>query len=43
MLTPIPWQERPAGSKDIMWRYTENPVIGRYDIPSSNSIFNSAV
>ena len=26
-----------------MWRYTENPVIGRYDIPSSNSIFNSAV
>ena len=39
----IPWQERPAGSSDILWRYTENPIIGRYDIPSSNSIFNSAV
>ena len=26
-----------------MWRYSENPVIGRYHIPSSNSIFNSAV
>ena len=23
-----------------MWRYSENPVIGRYHIPSSNSIFN---
>ena len=26
-----------------MWRYSENPVIDRYHIPSSNSIFNSAV
>ncbi|MBR1594340.1 MAG: glycoside hydrolase family 130 protein [Alloprevotella sp.] len=37
------WQERPDGCKDIMWRDTRNPIIGRYDIPSSNSIFNSAV
>lgn len=39
----IPWQERPAGCTDVMWRYSENPVIGRYDIPHANSIFNSAV
>lgn len=39
----IPWQERPQGCTDIMWRYAANPVIGRYDIPTSNSIFNSAV
>ena len=39
----IPWQERPEGSTDILWRYSENPVINRYQIPSSNSIFNSAV
>ena len=39
----IPWQDRPEGSNDIMWRHTENPIIGRYHIPSSNSIFNSAV
>ena len=39
----IPWEERPAGCTDVMWRYSQNPVIGRYDIPSSNSIFNSAV
>lgn len=43
MKTQIPWQERPEGCKDVMWRYEQNPVIGRYDIPSSNSIFNSAV
>ncbi|WP_317126534.1 glycoside hydrolase family 130 protein [Aureibaculum marinum] len=39
----IPWQEKPKGSNDIIWRYSKNPIINRYDIPSSNSIFNSAV
>ncbi|MEN7551798.1 glycoside hydrolase family 130 protein [Rapidithrix thailandica] len=39
----IPWEERPEGSKEVMWRYSHNPVIGRYQIPTSNSIFNSAV
>lgn len=42
-MIPFPWQDRPADCHDIMWRYSENPVIGRYDIPCSNSIFNSAV
>ena len=35
----MPWEERPAGCTDVMWRYSQNPVIGRYHIPSSNSIF----
>ena len=39
----MPWEERPQDSKDVMWRYSKNPVIERYQIPSSNSIFNSAV
>jgi beta-1,4-mannooligosaccharide/beta-1,4-mannosyl-N-acetylglucosamine phosphorylase len=39
----IPWEERPHGSSDVIWRYSRNPIIGRYEIPSSNSIFNSAV
>lgn len=39
----MPWEERPADCADVMWRYSQNPVIGRYHIPSSNSIFNSAV
>ena len=37
------WQDRPEQSSDVMWRYTKNPIIGRYSIPTSNSIFNSAV
>lgn len=39
----LPWQNRPENNKDILWRYSKNPIIKRYDIPSSNSIFNSAV
>ena len=39
----IPWEERPRGKPDAIWRYSGNPIIGRYEIPSSNSIFNSAV
>ncbi|MEQ9454083.1 MAG: glycoside hydrolase family 130 protein [Phycisphaeraceae bacterium] len=40
---PMPWEDRPAGCSDVLWRYTGNPVIRRDLIPSSNSIFNSAV
>ncbi|MDR1161637.1 MAG: glycoside hydrolase family 130 protein [Tannerellaceae bacterium] len=39
----MPWEERPAGCKDVIWRYTQNPVIPRNIIPTSNSVFNSAV
>lgn len=40
-LPNIPWQERTG--KEVVWRYRENPIIKRDAIPSSNSIFNSAV
>ena len=39
----MPWEERPEGCAEVMWRYSKNPVIDRYAIPTSNSIFNSAV
>lgn len=42
-LSNIPWQDRPEGCTDPVWRYSNNPVIKRDHIPSSNSIFNSAV
>lgn len=42
-LPNLPWQEHPAGCQDVVWRYTSNPIIPRDRIPSSNSIFNSAV
>ncbi|QDU71550.1 glycoside hydrolase family 130 protein [Mucisphaera calidilacus] len=40
---PIPWEDRPAVSTEVLWRYSANPVIPRDLIPTSNSIFNSAV
>ncbi len=42
-LPNIPWQERPSGGSEVVWRYDANPIIPRNLIPSSNSIFNSAV
>ncbi|TVR51814.1 MAG: glycosidase [Puniceicoccaceae bacterium] len=42
-LPNIPWEERPAGSGEVLWRYSANPIIPRDLIPCSNSIFNSAV
>lgn len=42
-LSNIPWEDRPIGCSDVLWRYSHNPIIPRDLIPSSNSIFNSAV
>ena len=42
-LPEMPWEDRPAGRNNIMWRYSANPVIPRNLLPISNSIFNSAV
>ncbi len=47
LLTPelknIPWQDKPEGCTMPLWRYTENPVIGRNPLPGVARIFNSAV
>ena len=42
-LKNIPWQDKPASCNDVVWRYSKNPIIQRNAIPTSNSIFNSAV
>lgn len=39
----IPWKERPAGCEEVLWRDPCNPIIPRDLLPTSNSIFNSAV
>ncbi|MFW6238696.1 MAG: glycoside hydrolase family 130 protein, partial [Halanaerobiales bacterium] len=38
----MPWEE-PESEDQVVWRYSDNPVIPRDLIPSANSIFNSAV
>lgn len=42
-LPNMPWEERPADCKHVMWRYSANPIIERDALSTSNSIFNSAV
>ena len=42
-LPNMPWEDRPEGCKDVVWRYSANPIIPRDLLPTSNSIFNSAV
>ncbi len=42
-LENIPWEEKPAGYIGVLWRYSNNPIIPHNAIPTSNSIFNSAV
>ena len=40
---PIPWEGRPLGSTELLWRSSLNPIIPGDLLPTSNSIFNSAV
>ena len=42
-LPDMPWQERPQDCLLPLWRYSENPVIGRNPLPGVARIFNSAV
>jgi len=42
-LKNIPWQERPSGSTDVVWRDTNNPIIGWNPIKNVARMFNSAV
>ena len=39
----MPWEEKPSDHSEVLWRSQQNPIIPRNLIPSSNSIFNSAV
>jgi beta-1,4-mannooligosaccharide/beta-1,4-mannosyl-N-acetylglucosamine phosphorylase len=42
-LPNIPWEERPDGKNDVVWRYSKNPIIPRDLIPSSYSTFQRHV
>lgn len=42
-LPNIPWEEKPDGYRDIVWRYSKNPIIDRHTSPTADSIYNSAV
>lgn len=42
-LPNIPWQEKGESKETPLWRYAQNPIIGRDGNARSNSVFNSAV
>ena len=42
-LPNIPWEEKPERCRGVVWRSEKNPIIPRDLLPTSNSIFNSAV
>ncbi|MGI6393103.1 MAG: glycosylase [Candidatus Izemoplasmatales bacterium] len=39
----IPWQNPPQNMTAPVWRYSNNPIIGRNPLPGVSRIFNSAV
>jgi len=43
VLPNIPWEEKPAGCPDVVWRYSGNPILDWNPIPKAARIFNSAV
>lgn len=42
-LPNIPWEDKPAGYRGPVWRYSNNPIIKRNPLPGVTRIFNSAV
>ncbi len=42
-LPNMPWQDKPEGCAGPIWRYQNNPIIGRNPMPEVARIFNSAV
>lgn len=32
----MPWEDKPSDCKNVMWRYSENPIIPRDLLPTSN-------
>ena len=42
-LPNIPWEEKPEDCRDVLWRYSGNPILDWNPIPKAARIFNSAV
>jgi beta-1,4-mannooligosaccharide/beta-1,4-mannosyl-N-acetylglucosamine phosphorylase len=41
-LANMPWEERPKGTGDVVWRYSANPIIPRNPFPGAQGVYNSA-
>lgn len=39
----FPWQDKPSGVRDVVWRHSANPVLDRRPMRGIQGIYNSAV
>lgn len=39
----LPWEERPKKCRDVVWRYSANPIIERHPVDGIDRVYNSAV
>lgn len=42
-LSNMPWEDRPEGCSDVLWRSRRNPILGRKPVSKGSRVFNSAV
>jgi beta-1,4-mannooligosaccharide/beta-1,4-mannosyl-N-acetylglucosamine phosphorylase len=42
-LPNIPWEPKPAGCKEVVWRHSRNPVIDLHPFAKARSVYNSCV
>ena len=42
-LPNIPWEEKPEGCIDALWRYSGNPILDWNPIPKAARVYNSAI
>ncbi len=42
-LPNMPWEDRPAGNQEPIWRYSANPIMGRNVNFKAKRVYNSAV
>ncbi|MFO7869067.1 MAG: glycoside hydrolase family 130 protein [Bacteroidales bacterium] len=39
----IPWEDKPTNSHEVMWRFSQNPIINWNPIPKAARVYNSAI
>ena len=42
-LANMPWEDKPAKCREVLWRFSGNPVLDWNPTPKAARIFNSAV
>lgn len=42
-LPNIPWEPKPNGCREIIWRHSGNPIIDLHPFPNARSVYNSSV